>query len=132
MDEIVFFLERTRTSLLDDVDLLTEARSPIAPTRPVYFDVVVEAGRPGFDAASFHQGLQEALVQDPDLLALGRKQGGFNDHAGFVGVGVEQAVAIAPAVAYRVRIDFTPDGWIDREVVDAIIADNVKAELTLS
>ena len=128
MGEIVFFLERTRTSILDDVDLLTE--SPIAPTRSVYFDVVVEAGRPGFDADSFRQGLQEALVQDPDLLALGRKQGGFNDHAGFVGVGVEQAVAIAPAVAYRVRIDFTPDGWI--EVVDAIIADNVKAELMFS
>ena len=128
MGEIVFFLELTRTSILDAVDLLTE--SPIAPPRPVYFDVVVEAGRPGFDADSFRQGLQEALVQDPDLLALGRKQGGFNDHAGFVGVGVEQAVAIAPAAAYRVRIDFTPDGWIDRDVVDAIIADNVKAELT--
>ena len=36
------------------------------------------------------------------------------------------------AAAYRVRIDFKPDGWIDREVVDAIIADNVKAELTVS
>ena len=132
MGEIVFFLERTRTSILDDVDLLTEAQSPIAPTRPVYFDVVVEAGRPGSDADSFRQGLQEALVQDPDLLALGRKHGGFNDHAGFVGVGVEQAVAIAPAVTYRVRIDFKPDGWIDRDVVDTIIADNVKAELTYS
>ena len=132
MGEIVFFLERTRTSILDDVDLLTETQSPISPTRPVYFDVVVEAGRPGFDADSFRRGLQEALVQDPDLLALGRKHGGFNDHAGFVGVGVEQAVAIAPAAAYRVRIDFKPDGRIDREVVDAIIADNVKAELTLS
>jgi hypothetical protein len=130
MGKIVFFLEWTRTSILDDVDLLTE--SPIAPPRPVYFDVVVEAGRPGFDADSFRQGLQEALVQDPDLLALGRKQGGFNDHAGFVGVGVEVAVAAAPAAAYRVRIDFKPDGWIDRDVVDAIIADNVKAELTLS
>ena len=54
------------------------------------------------------------------------------DHARFVGVGVEQAVAAAPAAAYRVRIDFKPDGWIDRDVVDAIIADNVKAELTLS
>ena len=106
MGEIVFFLERTRTSILDDVDLLTETQSPISPTRPVYFEVVVEAGRPGFDADSFRQGLQEALVQDPDLLALGRKQGGFNDHAGFVGVGVEQAVAIAPAAAYGVRIDF--------------------------
>jgi hypothetical protein len=76
MGEIVFFLERTRTSILDDVDLLTEG--PIAPPRPrsVYFDVVVEAGRPGFEADSFRQGLQEALVQDPDLLALGRKQGG--------------------------------------------------------
>jgi hypothetical protein len=132
MGEIVFFLERTRTSILDDVDLLTETQSPISPTRPVYFDVVVEAGRPGFDADSFRQGLQEALVQDPDLLALGRRQGGVNDHAGFVGVGVEQAVAVAPAAAYRVRIDFKPDGWIDRDVVDAIIADNVKAELTLS
>jgi hypothetical protein len=130
MGEIVFFLERTRTSILDDVDLLTEG--PIAPPRPVYFDVVVEAGRPGFDVDSFRQGLQEALVQDPDLLALGRKQGGFNDHAGFVGVGVEQAVAVAPAAALRVRIDFKPDGWIDREVVDAIIADNVKAELMFS
>ena len=114
---------------MDDVDLLTENQGPIAPPRLVYFDVVVEAGQPGFDADSFGQGLQEALVQDPDLLALGRKHGGFNDHAGFVGVGVEQAVAIAPAVAYRVRIDFKPDGWIDRAVVDAIIADNVKAEL---
>ena len=134
MGEIVFFLELTRTSILDDVDLLTETRDPIAPPRPrsVYFDVVVEAGRPGFDADSFRQGLQEALVQDPDLLALGRKHGGFNDHAGFVGVGVEQVVAVAPAVAYQVRIDFTPDGWIDRDVVDAIIADNVKAELTVS
>jgi hypothetical protein len=132
--ELWFFLKLTRTSILDDVDLLTETQSPIAPSRPrsVFFDVVVEAGRPGFDADSFRQGLQEALVQDPDLLALGRKHGGFNDHAGFVGVGVEQAVAVAPAVAYRVRIDFTPDGWIDRDVVDAIIADNVKAELTLS
>ena len=37
-----------------------------------------------------------------------------------------------PAAVYRVRIDFKPDGWIDRDVVDAIIADNVKAELTLS
>ena len=128
MGEIVFFLERTRTSILDDVDLLTEG--PIAPIRPVYFDVVVEAGRPGFYADSFRQGLQEALVQDPDLLALGRKHGGFNDHAGFVGVGVEQAVAVAPAAAYRVRIDFKSDGWI--EVVDTIIADNVKAELTFS
>ena len=81
-------------------------------------------------ADSFRRGLQEALVQDPDLLALGRRQGGFNDHAGFVGVGVEQAVAVAPAAAYRVRIDFKPDGRID--VVDAIIADNVKAEMTLS
>jgi hypothetical protein len=132
MGEIVFFLEPTRTSILDDVDLLTEAQGPIAPPRPVYFDVVVEAGRPGFDADSFRQGLQEALVQDPDLLALGRKHAGFNDHAGFVGVGVEVAVAAAPAAAYQVRIDLTPDGWIDREVVDAIIADNVKAELTLS
>jgi hypothetical protein len=68
----------------------------------------------------------------PVALALGRKHGGFNDHAGFVGVGVEQAVAAPPAVAYRVRIDFKPDGWIDRDVVDAIIADNVKAELTLT
>ena len=60
---------------MDDVDLLTETQSPIAPSRPrsVYFDVVVEAWRPGFDAGSFRQGLQEALVQDPDLLALGRK-----------------------------------------------------------
>jgi hypothetical protein len=68
MDEIVFFLELTRTSILDDVDLLTENRGPIAPPklRSVYFDVVVEAGRPGFDADSFRQGLQEALVQDPD------------------------------------------------------------------
>ena len=132
MGEIVFFLKLTRTSILDDVDLLTE--SPIAPPRPrsVYFDVVVEAGRPGFDGDSFRRGLQEALVQDPDLLALGRKHDGFNDHAGFVGVGVEQAVAVASAAAWRVRVDFTPDGWIDREVVDAIIADNVKAELTLS
>ena len=130
MGKIVFFLELTRTSILDDVDLLTEG--PIAPPRPVYFDVVVEAGRPGFDADSFRQGLQEALVQDLDLLALGRKQGGFNDHARFVGVGVEVAVAAAHSAAYRVRIDFKPDGWIDRAVVDAIIADNVKAELTLS
>ena len=72
----------------------------------------------------------KVLDGDPALLVLGRRHGGFTDHAGFVGVGVEQAVAIAPAVAYRVRIDFKPDGWI--EVVDAIIADNVKAELTLS
>jgi hypothetical protein len=121
-----------RTSILDAVDLLTENQGPIAPTRPVYFDVVVEAKKPGFDADSFRQGLQEALVQDPDLLALGRRQGGFNDHARFVGVGVEQAVAVAPAAAYRVRIDFKPDGGIDRDVVDAIIADNVKAELTFS
>src|SRR3954462_8876756 len=132
MGEIVFFLELTRTSILDDVDLLTETQSPIAPPRPVYFDVVVEAGRPGFDADSFRQGLQEALVQDPDLLALGRQHGGFNDHARFVGVGVEQAVAVAPTVAWRVRIDFRPEGRIDRDVVDAIIADNVKAEMTLS
>jgi hypothetical protein len=117
---------------LDAVDLLTENQGPIAPTRPVYFDVVVEAGRAGSDADSFGQGLQEALVQDPDLLALGRRQGGFTDHARFVGVGVEQAVAVAPAAVYWVRIDFTPGGWIDREVVDTIIADNVKAELTLS
>ena len=129
MGEIVFFLERTRTSILDAVDHLTENQGPIAPTRlrSVYFDVVVEAKKPGFDADSFRRGLQEALVQDPDLLALGRKHGGINDHAGFVGVGVEQAVAVAPAATYRVRIDFKPDGWI--EVVDAIIADNVKAEL---
>jgi hypothetical protein len=132
MGEIVFFLERTRTFILDAVDLLTENQGPIAPTRPVYFDVVVEAKKPGLDAGSFRRGLQEALVQDPDLLALGRRQGGFNDHAGFVGVGVEPAVAAAPAAALRVRIDFKPDGRIDRDVVDAIIADNVKAELTLS
>jgi hypothetical protein len=31
-----------------------------------------------------------------------------------------------------VRTDFMPDGRIDRDVVDAIIADNVKAEMTLS
>jgi hypothetical protein len=132
MGEIVFFLERTRTFILDAVDLLTENQGPIAPTRPVYFDVVVEAKKPGLDAGSFRRGLQEALVQDPDLLALGRRQGGFNDHAGFVGVGVEPAVAAAPAAALRVRIDFKPDGRIDREVVDAIIADNVKAELTFA
>src|SRR6188768_3531546 len=85
MGEIVFFLELTRTSILDDVDLLTETQSSIAPTRPrsVYFDVVVEAKKPDFDAESFRQGLQEALVQDPDLLALGRRQGGFNDHDRF-------------------------------------------------
>jgi hypothetical protein len=41
-----------------------------------------------------------------------------------------EAVAAAPAAVWRVRIDFMPDGWID--VVYAIIADNVKAELTLS
>jgi hypothetical protein len=76
---------------LDAVDHLTENQSPIAPTRPVYFAVVVEAGRAGFDADSFRQGLQEALVQDPDLLALGRRQGGFNDHARCI--GVEPAVA---------------------------------------
>jgi hypothetical protein len=70
------------------------------------------------------------LSRDPDLLALSRRQGSFNDHAWFV--DVEQAVAVAPAAAHRVRIDFTPDRWIDRDVVDAIIADNVKAELTLS
>ena len=119
---------------MDAVDHLTENQDPIAPTRPrsVYFDVVVEAGRSGFDADSFRQGLQEALVQDPDLLALGRTQGGSNDHARFVGVGVEPPVAAAPAVAYRVRIDFKPDGRIDRDVVDGIIADNVRAEMTLS
>jgi hypothetical protein len=49
-----------------------------------------------------------------------------------VNVGVEAAVAAAPAVAYRVRIDFRLDGQIDRDVVDAIIADNVRAEMTLS
>jgi hypothetical protein len=119
---------------LDPVDLLTENQGPIPPTRPrsVYFDVVVEARKPGFDADSFRQGLQEALVQDPDLLALGRRRGGFNDHARFVGVGVEAAVAAVPAAACRVRMDFMPDGRIDRDVVDAIIADNVRAELTLS
>ncbi|GEO43208.1 hypothetical protein SAE02_73560 [Skermanella aerolata] len=119
---------------MDAVDHLTENQDPITPTRPrsVYFDVVVEAGRPGFDAGSFCQGLQEALVQDPDLLALGRRQGGFNDHARFVGVGVEQAVAATSAAAYRVRIDFKSEGRIDHDVVDAIIADNVKAEMTLS
>jgi len=65
---------------LDAIDLLTENQDPIAPTRPrsVYFDVVVEAKKPGFDADSFRLGLQEALVQDPDLLALGRRQGGFS------------------------------------------------------
>ena len=132
MGEIVFFLERTRTSILDAVDLLTENQGPIAPPRlrSVYFDVVVEAGRPSFDADSFRRGLQEALVQDPDLLALGRRQGSFTDHTWFV--DVEQAVAVAPAAAYRVRIDFRPDGGIDRDIVDAIIADNVKAELTVS
>ena len=78
------------------------------------------------------RGCRRRLSRIPDLLALGRKHGGFNDHAGFVGVGVEQAVAIAPAATYRVRIDFKPDGGIDRDVVDAIIADNVKAELTFS
>jgi hypothetical protein len=31
-----------------------------------------------------------------------------------------------------VRIDFKPDGRIDRGVVDAIIAGNIKTELTLS
>ena len=93
---------------------------------------MIEAKKPGFDADSFRRGLQEALVQDPDLLALGRRQGGFNDHARFVGVGVEVAGTVAPAVAYRVRIDFKPDGGIDRDIVDAIIADNVKAELTVS
>ena len=36
------------------------------------------------------------------------------------------------SAAYRVRIDFRPDGGIDRDVVDAIIADNVRAELTVS
>ena len=119
---------------MDAVDHLTENQGPIAPTRPrsVYFDVVVEAKKPGFDADSFRQGLQEALVQDPDLLSLGRTQGGSNDHARFVGVGVEPAVAAAPAAAYRVRIDFRPDGQIDRDVIDAIIADNVRAEMTLS
>src|SRR5688500_8088868 len=120
MGEIVFFLEPTRTSLLDDVDLLTE--SPIAPAQPVDFDVVVAAGRPGLDAERLRQGLEEALGPDPDPLALRRKHGSFKDHAGFVGVGVEVAVAAAPAAAYRVRIDFKPNGWIDREVVDAIIA----------
>ena len=39
---------------------------------------------------------------------------------------------IASAYTYRVRIDFKPDRWIDRDVIDVIIADNVKAELTLS
>ena len=42
------------------------------------------------------------------------------------------AMQLVTAAAYRVRIDFKPDGWIDREVVDAIIADNVKAELMFS
>jgi hypothetical protein len=93
---------------------------------------VVGAKKPGFDANSFRRRLQEALVQDPDLLALGRRQSGFNDHAQFVGIGVEQAVAAGPAAAYRVRIDFKPEGRIDRDVIDAIIADNVKAELTFS
>jgi hypothetical protein len=132
--ELWFFLKLIRTSILDDVDFLTETQRSIAPTRPrsVYFDVVVEAKKPGFDADSLRRGLQEALVQDPDLLALGRRQGGFNDHARFVGAGVESAVAVAPAAAFRVRIDFRPDGRTDRDVVDAIIADNVRAELTLS
>jgi hypothetical protein len=79
----------TRTFILDAVDHLTENQGPIAPTRPwsVYFDVAVQAKKPGFDADSFRQGLQEALVQDPDLLALGRRQASFNDHARFVGAG---------------------------------------------
>jgi hypothetical protein len=49
---------------LDAVDLLTENQGPIAPPRlrSVYFDVIVEVGRSGFDADSFRQGLQEALV----------------------------------------------------------------------
>jgi hypothetical protein len=83
---------------LDAVDHLTENQGPIAPTRPrsAYFDVVVEARKPGFDADSFRQGLQEALVQDPDLLALGRRQGGFNDHARFVGVGVNRLWRLLP------------------------------------
>ena len=86
---------------MDAVDHLTENQGPIAPTRPrsVYFDVVVETKKPGFDADSFRQGLQEALVQDPDLLALGRRQGGFTEHARFVGVGVEVVVAAALSAA---------------------------------
>ena len=39
---------------------------------------------------------------------------------------------VSRSYPYRVRIDFRPDGGIDRDVVDAIIADNVKAELTVS
>ena len=72
------------------------------------------------------------LSRIPTCWRSARRQGGFNDHARFVGVGVEQAVAVAPAAAYRERIDFKPDGGIDRDVVNAIIADNVKAELTFS
>ena len=64
---------------MDAVDHLTENQGPIAPTRPrsVYFDVVVKTKKPGFDADGFRRGLQEALVQDPDLLALGRRQSGL-------------------------------------------------------
>jgi hypothetical protein len=40
---------------LDAVDHLTENQGPIAPTRPVYFDVVVEAKKSGFDADSFRR-----------------------------------------------------------------------------
>ena len=119
---------------MDAIDHLTENQGRIAPTQPrsVYFDVVVETKKPGFDADSFRQGLQAALVQDPDLLVFGRRLAGFNDHARLVGIGVEQAVVAAPAAAWRVSVDFQPDGRIDRDVVDAIIADNVRAELTLS
>ncbi len=39
---------------------------------------------------------------------------------------------LLPRRPNRVRIDFRPDGGIDRDVIDAIIADNVKAELTVS
>ena len=78
------------------------------------------------------RGCRRRLSRIPTCWRSAGSTGGFNDHARFVGVGVEPAVAAAPAAAYRVRIDFKPDGRIDREVVDAIIADNVKAEMTLS
>ena len=119
---------------MDDIDVLTELEL-LKPARrlvrSIYHIVRLDEHPDAVSSDSFHHGLQEALREDPDLIHLGKTHGGsVGEHAPFVGVAVEGPFSDQDGFFLKVRVEFGP-GLLDRVLIEEVIEDNVKAEMSL-
>jgi hypothetical protein len=118
--------------MMDEVDRLndTEPQPQRRAVRSAAFEVRLGPQPADFPVTEFRDGLTAALREDTDLAALGVGREGAEAHARVLSLAVDGPIAGTPEIIYRVRVEIGP-GPLDRARLHALIADNVRAELSI-